>query len=52
LNEFEVVEADYAKGIPGERCDLMCSALSIHHLEHADKKSAFMKFGVVLAMKE
>ncbi|MDR2091300.1 MAG: class I SAM-dependent methyltransferase [Clostridiales bacterium] len=37
LNNFEFIEENYAKNIPAENCDLICSALSIHHLENGDK---------------
>ncbi len=42
------VVADYSREeIPG-KYDLVCSALSIHHLEHADKKRLFEKvFGLL-----
>jgi ubiquinone/menaquinone biosynthesis C-methylase UbiE len=37
LSNFEFVEKNYVEGIPVANCDLICSALSIHHLENTDK---------------
>jgi ubiquinone/menaquinone biosynthesis C-methylase UbiE len=37
LHNFEFIEKDYMKNIPINNCDLICSALSIHHLENNDK---------------
>jgi len=37
LNNFTFAECDYAEDIPVENCDLVCSALSIHHLDNSDK---------------
>jgi ubiquinone/menaquinone biosynthesis C-methylase UbiE len=37
LDNFEFIENNYAENIPVNDCDLICSALSIHHLEHEDK---------------
>jgi ubiquinone/menaquinone biosynthesis C-methylase UbiE len=37
LSNFEFMEADYAENIPAKNYDLICSALSIHHLENEDK---------------
>ena len=42
FNNFEFLEWNYAEDIPVENCDLMCSALSIHHLEN-DEKGALYK---------
>ena len=41
LNNFEFIERDYAENIPVDRCDLVCSALSIHHLENNRKEKLF-----------
>jgi ubiquinone/menaquinone biosynthesis C-methylase UbiE len=38
LNNFEFIENNYVEDIPVKGCDLICSALSIHHLENKDKK--------------
>lgn len=35
--------ADYSKGLPGQDFDAIVSALSIHHLENADKQKLFEK---------
>jgi tRNA (cmo5U34)-methyltransferase len=37
LNNFEFIENNYVENIPVKDCDLICSALSIHHLENDDK---------------
>ncbi|MDR1469053.1 MAG: methyltransferase domain-containing protein [Spirochaetaceae bacterium] len=37
LNNFEFIESDYVEHIPVKECDLICSALSIHHLEDTNK---------------
>jgi ubiquinone/menaquinone biosynthesis C-methylase UbiE len=37
LSNFEFIENNYVKNIPVENCDLICSALSIHHLDKNDK---------------
>jgi len=37
LDNFTFIEYDYAEDIPIKNCDLICSALSIHHLENDDK---------------
>jgi len=37
LNNFEFIEDNYVENIPVDNCDLICSALSIHHLENNDK---------------
>jgi len=37
LNNFEFIESNYVENIPVNNCDLVCSALSIHHLENNDK---------------
>jgi ubiquinone/menaquinone biosynthesis C-methylase UbiE len=41
LDNFDFVENNYVENIPVRNCDLMCSALSIHHLEHGDKKKLY-----------
>jgi ubiquinone/menaquinone biosynthesis C-methylase UbiE len=37
LDNFEFLQLDYAKEMPIPKCDLICSALSIHHLENTEK---------------
>jgi tRNA (cmo5U34)-methyltransferase len=37
LENFDFIEGDYAKNIFVKNCDLICSALSIHHLENDQK---------------
>jgi ubiquinone/menaquinone biosynthesis C-methylase UbiE len=37
LKKFEFIEKNYVENIPVKNIDLMCSALSIHHLENTDK---------------
>jgi ubiquinone/menaquinone biosynthesis C-methylase UbiE len=37
LNNFEFIENNYVENIPINDFDLICSALSIHHLENEDK---------------
>jgi SAM-dependent methyltransferase len=37
LNNFEFIEKNYVENIPVKSCDLVCSALSIHHLENDGK---------------
>jgi len=41
LNNFEFIESDYAEDIPVTNCDLICSALSIHHLESNEKAALY-----------
>lgn len=41
LNNFTFMECNYAEDIPVENCDLICSALSIHHLENDDKEKLY-----------
>ena len=41
LNNFEFMESDYAEDIPVKNCDLICSALSIHHLENNEKAALY-----------
>jgi len=40
LESFEYIAADYSAGIPAN-CDLICSALSIHHLENEQKQELY-----------
>jgi ubiquinone/menaquinone biosynthesis C-methylase UbiE len=37
LNNFEFIEENYAENLPVKNCDLVCSALSMHHLENNEK---------------
>jgi ubiquinone/menaquinone biosynthesis C-methylase UbiE len=37
LDNFDFIEKNYVENIPVKKVDLMCSALSIHHLENTDK---------------
>ena len=41
LDNFEFLEYNYAEDIPVKDCDLICSALSIHHLENDDKENLY-----------
>jgi ubiquinone/menaquinone biosynthesis C-methylase UbiE len=41
LNNFEFIEHNYVEDIPVNNCDLICSALSIHHLENEDKTKLY-----------
>ena len=41
LNNFEFIEYNYAENIPIRKCDFICSALSIHHLENNAKEKLF-----------
>jgi tRNA (cmo5U34)-methyltransferase len=41
LDNFEYVEGDYTEDIPINTCSLICSALSIHHLEKPDRKQLY-----------
>jgi ubiquinone/menaquinone biosynthesis C-methylase UbiE len=41
LNNFTFLEYDYVEDIPVNSCDLICSALSIHHLENKDKERLY-----------
>lgn len=38
---FEYLISDHSKGLPGEKYDVIISALSIHHLEDGGKKGLF-----------
>jgi tRNA (cmo5U34)-methyltransferase len=41
LPNFTFIERDYREAVPLSPCDLICSALSIHHLEQAEKKRVY-----------
>jgi len=41
LDHFEFAECNYVEDIPIKNCDLICSALSIHHLENDDKAALY-----------
>jgi ubiquinone/menaquinone biosynthesis C-methylase UbiE len=41
LNNFEFIECNYAEDIPANNYDLICSALSIHHLEKAERENLY-----------
>lgn len=41
LDNFEFIVQDYVNGIYAGKCDLVCSALSIHHLEREDKANLY-----------
>jgi len=41
LDNFEFMEHNYAEDIPVKNCDLICSALSIHHLENDEKEALY-----------
>ena len=41
LDNFEFLEYNYIEDIPVKSCDLVCSALSIHHLENDDKENLY-----------
>jgi len=43
LDNFEFLEYNYAEDIPVKKCDLICSALSIHHLENDEKEVLYKK---------
>jgi ubiquinone/menaquinone biosynthesis C-methylase UbiE len=49
FDNFNFIESNYVNNIPVEKCDLICSALSIHHLENTDKellyKNIYQKLG-------
>lgn len=40
LDNFEYKTADYTDNLPND-CDIICSALSIHHLENEDKQRTY-----------
>ena len=37
MDNFNFLECDYVDNIPVNNCDLICSALSIHHLDDKEK---------------
>ena len=41
LDNFNFIEHDYIESIPGTNNDLICSALSIHHLENYEKEKLY-----------
>jgi ubiquinone/menaquinone biosynthesis C-methylase UbiE len=41
LDNFEFMEYNYVEDIPVKNCDLICSALSIHHLENDEKEALY-----------
>ena len=41
LSNFEFMVSDYVEDIPVDDCDLISSALSIHHLEHGEKEALY-----------
>ncbi|MDR0232731.1 MAG: class I SAM-dependent methyltransferase [Dysgonamonadaceae bacterium] len=41
LDNFEFMEHNYVEDIPVKNCDLICSALSIHHLENDEKEALY-----------
>lgn len=41
LDKFSFVEDNYVETIPGNSPDLICSALSIHHLEEPEKRTLY-----------
>jgi tRNA (cmo5U34)-methyltransferase len=41
LNNFDFIESNYIENIPVKNCDLICSALSIHHLKNKDKENLY-----------
>lgn len=41
INSITFQQSDYSKGLPGQEFDVILSALSVHHLEHADKRRLF-----------
>ena len=41
LDNFEFIEYNYVEDIPVKNCDLICSALSIHHLGNGDKENLY-----------
>jgi ubiquinone/menaquinone biosynthesis C-methylase UbiE len=41
LDNFNFMEYNYVEDIPINNCDLICSALSIHHLENNDKEKLY-----------
>jgi ubiquinone/menaquinone biosynthesis C-methylase UbiE len=41
LDNFDFMEYNYVVDIPVKNCDLICSALSIHHLENYEKENLY-----------
>jgi len=41
IDKFNFLECNYADDIPVDNCDLICSGLSIHHLENVDKEKLY-----------
>jgi ubiquinone/menaquinone biosynthesis C-methylase UbiE len=41
MDNFTFLEYNYVDDIPADNCDLICSALSIHHLDHKDKERLY-----------
>jgi ubiquinone/menaquinone biosynthesis C-methylase UbiE len=41
ISNFNFLEYNYVENIPVNNCDLICSALSIHHLEENDKENLY-----------
>lgn len=41
LSNFRFEVSDYSRSLPEERYDLICSALSIHHLENPEKEKLY-----------
>jgi ubiquinone/menaquinone biosynthesis C-methylase UbiE len=49
LSNFTFLEYNYIEDIPINNCDLICSALSIHHLENKDREKLYKNVYVKLA---
>jgi ubiquinone/menaquinone biosynthesis C-methylase UbiE len=49
LDNFTFLEHNYVQDIPVTHCDLICSALSIHHLENDDKQQLYQNVYAKLA---
>jgi ubiquinone/menaquinone biosynthesis C-methylase UbiE len=41
MSNFNFLECNYVEEIPVNNCDLICSALSIHHLNENDKENLY-----------
>jgi len=41
LSNFEFIDYNYIEDIPVKDCDLICSALSIHHLDSNEKEALY-----------
>jgi len=48
LDNFEFIDGNYVENIPVNNCDLVCSALSIHHLENNDKAKLYKNIFKIL----